>query len=81
MRGVDGLTGLQVVDMLAAGIRRACNGTLQSPGWKDLGRLMPRPKKGTEIVRLLALENLPDGPVPYAQVLRAWEADGRRVVV
>jgi hypothetical protein len=75
------LTGLQVVDMLAAGIRRACNGTLQSAGWKDLGRLMPRPKNGTEIVQLLALEDLPDEPVPYAKVLRAWKADGRRVVV
>jgi hypothetical protein len=67
--------------MLAAGIRRACNGTLQSAGWKGLGRLMPRPQKGTEIVRLLVLEDLPDRPVPYATVLRRWEADGRRVVV
>jgi hypothetical protein len=75
------LTGLQVVDMLAAGIRRACNGTLQSTGWKDLGRLMPRPQNGSEIVKLLALEDLPDRPVPYAKVLRTWEADGRRVVV
>jgi hypothetical protein len=75
------LTGLQVVDMLVAGIRRACNGTLQSAGWKELGRLMPRPQKGAEIVRLLALEDLPDRPVPYATVLHTWEADGRRVVV
>ena len=75
------LTGLQLVDMLAAGIRRACNGTLQPAGWKELGRLMPRPRKGTEIVRLLALEDLPDEPVPYAKVLRTWEADGRRVIV
>jgi len=75
------LTGLQIVDMLAAGIRRACNATLQSAGWRDLGRLMPRPQKGSEIVRLLALEDLPDRPVPYADVLRRWEAEGRRVVV
>jgi hypothetical protein len=42
---------------------------------------MPRPQNGSEIVKLLALEDLPDRPVPYAKVLRTWEADGRRVVV
>lgn len=75
------LTGLQVVDMLAAGIRRACNGTLQQEGWKELGRLMPGAQKGTEIVRFLALEDLPNKAVPYAKVLRTWKVDGRRVIV
>jgi hypothetical protein len=75
------LTGLQIVDMLAAAIRRACNGTLQPAGWKELGRLMPKPKRGANSVRLLALQDLEDRALPYAQVLKTWDREARRVIV
>jgi hypothetical protein len=75
------LTGLQVVDMLASAIRRACNGTLQRSGWKELGRLMPRPRRGTESVRLLTLEDFDYPNLPYVETLRIWARDGRRVIV
>src|ERR1700730_16836733 len=32
--------GLQLADMLATILRRALNNRLQSPGWKDFGRLL-----------------------------------------
>lgn len=75
------LTGLQIVDILAAAIRRACNGTLRPAGWKGLGRLMPTPKRGTSAVRLLALEDLEDRDLPYARVIKTWDREGRRVIV
>jgi hypothetical protein len=75
------LTGLQTVDILASAIRRACNGTLRPAGWRDLGRLMPTPKRGTHAVRLLALEPLEDRDLPYDGVIKTWNREGRRVIV
>lgn len=31
--------GVQLVDILTTTVRRACNGTLQKSGWKDIGKL------------------------------------------
>jgi hypothetical protein len=67
--------------MLAAAIRRACNGTLQREGWEGLGRLMPTPAKGKNCVRLLALEDVSDDDLPYADVLSKWDRSTRRMIV
>lgn len=73
-------TGIQAVDMLAAAIRRACNGTLGEKGWKGLGRLMPTPERGAECVRFVALEDIQEPDVPYARTLHAWRRETRRMV-
>jgi len=74
-------TGIQIVDMLGSAIRRACNGTLKPAGWEGLGRLMPAPAKGTNCVRLVALEEVSGEQLPYAAVLLKWDRDTRRMIV
>jgi hypothetical protein len=47
--------GLQLSDMLAAILRRALNGRLQFPGWKDFGGLLVRHRNpGDRFIRLAA---------------------------
>lgn len=75
------VTGLQMVDILAAGVRRALNNTLGRAGWNGLGRLMPHAPRGLDCVRFLALEDLPDVEVPYAGIVREWNRVTRRMVV
>ncbi len=75
------VTGIQMVDVLASVIRRACNNTLQSAGWKGLGRLMPRQERGKNCVRLLALEDVNDVRLPYAGVIDSWDRETKRMIV
>jgi hypothetical protein len=73
--------GIQIVDMLASAVRRACNGSLQAAGWKGLGRLMPAPPQGRNCVRFLALEDSRPGVFPYDHVVETWSRDVRRMIV
>lgn len=73
-------TGIQLVDMLAAGVRRACNGTLQPPGWKGLGRLMPKPEAGTNCVRLIALERSKNDDIACQSVIMQWDRETRDIL-
>jgi len=75
------LTGLQMVDILAAGVRRALNNTLGRAGWSGIGRLMPHPPRGSDCVKFLALEDLPDVDIPYAGIVKEWNRVTRRMVV
>jgi hypothetical protein len=75
------LVGLQIVDVLSAAIRRACNGTLQRRGWTGLGRLMPRPENGKECVEFVALDGFEPARAPYADIVRSWKPETRRVIV
>jgi hypothetical protein len=64
--------GLQLADMLATILRRALNNRLQSPGWKDFGRLLLR-DKSTPILQL----GPPDGRgarLSGQQIERVWAA-------
>jgi hypothetical protein len=74
-------TGLQAVDMLASAVRRACNGSLETKGWKGLGRLMPRPRRGTHAIRFLALEDVGDPEVSYADVVRQCDLETKRMIL
>jgi hypothetical protein len=74
-------TGVQLVDILAAGVRRACNGALQKAGWKGLGRLMPSPERGENCVRFLALENVvAPSSFPYQEVVSRWNRDTKSML-
>jgi hypothetical protein len=42
---------LQMVDFVASAFSRACNGTLQEPGWRNLPRLLV--EKGVGLSRLV----------------------------
>jgi hypothetical protein len=75
------LTGLQMVDMLAAAVRRGCNGTLQTSGCKGLGRLMPTPERGHNCIRLLALEDIEYDGLPYASLIKSWGRETKRMVI
>ena len=73
--------GVQAVDMLASAVRRACNGTIQPKGWKGIGRLMPRPERGTHAVRFLELEDSEPRDVSYAKYVREWDRETKRMIV
>jgi hypothetical protein len=75
------VTGIQAVDMLASAVRRACNGTLQAKGWKGLGRLMPRPQRGAQSIRFVALEDFDDQDLSYASVIRSWDRETKRMII
>jgi hypothetical protein len=73
--------GLQIVDMLGSCVRRACNGTLQHAGYRDLGRLMPRPQRGSHCVRFLSLNDTEQATVPYAGIIKSWDLNTRRMII
>ena len=51
--------GLQLADIVANAIRRACHGNLQPDGWGDLGKLMVSAGKGKNSLKMLALHHDP----------------------
>jgi hypothetical protein len=75
------VTGIQAVDMLASAVRRACNGTLQAKGWKGLGRLMPRPERGSQSIRFVALEDFDDRALSYSDVIHSWDRETKRMII
>jgi hypothetical protein len=79
--------GLQLVDILATSIRRACNGALQRPGWKEIGRLMLQRGRGEAYgmsgnsLRFVSFANLPEGTgLPYREVVRTFDLDAKRML-
>jgi len=73
--------GLQVADVLANAIRRACNGTLQRKGWDGIGRLMPQPEKGRYAVRFIAIDEVTKTSAPYFDFLRLCDLDTKRMIL
>jgi hypothetical protein len=51
-------TGLQIADVIATVVRRACNETLQPAGWANLGKLMVERPYRQPSLRVLQLEDL-----------------------
>jgi hypothetical protein len=74
------VTGIQMVDMLGAAIRRACNDRLQPAGWKGLGRLMPSPRRGEDCVPFIALEDVRDDALPYSRIIKGWNRETRQMI-
>jgi hypothetical protein len=77
----DRSTGVQAVDLLASAVCRACNGHLQVRGWKGLGRLMPTPPRGDNSVHFIALEDVAEAEVPYADVVHALNRETKSIIV
>jgi hypothetical protein len=75
------LTGIQIVDTLAAAVRRACNGTLQRTGWKGLGRLMPTPARDLDCIQFVALEDISYDGLPYSGIIKAWNLETKRLII
>jgi len=75
------LAGIQIVDMLGAAIRRACNGMLQERGWKGLGRLMATPRRGEDCVRFVTLEDASCEGLPYSPIVKSWNRETRRLIL
>jgi hypothetical protein len=80
-------SGLQLADVVATSIRRACNGTLQRSGWGEIGRLMLQRGKdersGRNVLRLISLAELPRSAgrdLPYREVVRTFDRDAKRMI-
>jgi hypothetical protein len=74
-------TGIQIADVLSNAVRRACNGTLQRPGWRDLGRLMPRAEKGEHAVHLLSFSQRPHGPPSYMPFITSCDRASKNMIL
>jgi hypothetical protein len=75
--------GLQIVDIIATSLRRACNGKLQRAGWRDLPRLVLQREDQKNTLRFISLD--PNGSgrrhdIPYADVIRDFDANPRRML-
>jgi hypothetical protein len=81
-RSSDRLAGLQLADMVASAITRACNGTLDRAGWTGLGRVLLQNEKGRHALRFIALQHETAGShaAPYADVVRHCDENAKRVV-
>jgi hypothetical protein len=69
-------TGLQIVDIVASSITRACNGALQRDGWAGLGRLMVKPVRGGNALHFLALQKpaARSGKLPYNDIVKECDS-------
>jgi hypothetical protein len=68
--------GLELVDILTNGTRRALMGNLQKSGWVRIPELMIH-RKGTSYLSVHALQEVPPQALPYARVLNAYGRGGR----
>lgn len=72
-------TGLQMVDIIASAITRACNNTLQEQGWKDVGRLILKGRSQYS-VSMHSLHSLdPRASYPYQEILKTINANSKRM--
>lgn len=65
--------GLQMVDVMTNAARRMLSGNLQPSGWKDFGRIMVKPLRDQEVIRMLSLHPRPRHwrpSAPYNQPLK-----------
>jgi hypothetical protein len=73
--------GLQLADIVASGIRRACNGTLQIAGWRNLGKLMVQNEVGHHTLECMALGPGPrKHTVPYAGIVKIFDRDAKQML-
>ena len=81
-RSSGSLSGLQLADMVASAITRACNGTMHRDGWNGVGRVLLQNEKGRHALRFIALQNEPAGSqlAPYADVVRRCDETAKRMV-
>jgi hypothetical protein len=78
----DRYSGIQLADIIANAIRRACNGSLSEAGWANLGKLMVQSKKGTHSFQLLALGPGPTSvEAPYAGVVKKFDRDSKAMLL
>jgi hypothetical protein len=68
--------GLELVDILTNGTRRALMGNLQRSGWIRIPELMIH-RKGTSYLSVHALQDVPPQVLPYTRVLNAYGRGGR----
>lgn len=81
-------TGLQLVDIVASAIRRACNQTLQSQGWEGVCKLMvnsarrknERSKNSLRFMLLRKIHLPPGYALPYEDVIRKCDRDCKRML-
>ena len=64
--------GLQLVDILASAVRRACQGHLQFEGWQNLGKLMVQNADKNSPLHYVALHEFSIDPkrLKYNEVFR-----------
>ncbi len=81
-RSSDRLAGLQIADMVASAITRACNGKMARAGWSGVGRILLQNEKGRHALRLIALQDEIAGsqPAPYAGVVRCCDESAKRIL-
>jgi hypothetical protein len=74
----EATTGLELVDVITNATRRALRGNLQQKGWGRIPQLMVHRGK-REYISLLSLQDdpKPDRVYPYAEVLNAFQRNGR----
>jgi hypothetical protein len=78
------ILGLQIVDILTTGIRRAMNGNLQIQGWGDIGALMVQNFKYNQTIRLIDLcgrkkPRYKSNP-PYWNVVALTDRLGKQII-
>ncbi|MBZ4336664.1 DUF3800 domain-containing protein [Corallococcus sp. AS-1-12] len=81
-RNSERYSGLQLVDIVASTIRRACNGTLQKAGWDDVGKLMVQKQKANSL-RFLTFNtpvNPPGLEVPYDEFIKKCNYDCKKML-
>jgi hypothetical protein len=76
-------TGLQLVDIVASAIRRACNQTLQRPGWEGVCRLIVQRERSKNSLRFISLRELdlpPGYALPYEDVIKKCDLDCKQML-
>lgn len=79
----ESYTGLQIADIVATTIRRACNDKLQQAGWGELGKLIPKPPSAAHSLQFLSLRGADQEKIqaPYGDVVRRYDRDAKPMFV
>jgi hypothetical protein len=75
------LTGLQIADVVASVVRRACNGNLQRAGWQGVGKLMPRGETGKHSIRFASFRQVKLPTVPYFSFVAECDRDSKPMII
>jgi uncharacterized protein DUF3800 len=77
----DQYSGLQIADIVASAITRACNGTLQRRGWDHVGKLMPQGKKHNSLhFIVLGDSSGSDSREPYYDFVAQCDREAKRIL-
>lgn len=74
----DAEPGLEMVDVLTNGIRRALRGNLKPEGWKPLRRLMIH--RDQHYINLISFGDDKGKGLPYREIVRAFKTGGRLMI-